>query len=272
MKFDKTENEYYYKKGRLDSLDSLLPYLSPNISVNDIKDRVQRRIEIYELHLEKIEEDLADSKRDAWEKIIKEVAEMILNDVPPGVMSFRMEYLINNMPEDISPDKERLREVFDKAMNKANKHAGCGLEQKQYEKDILKKGVGDLAEMTAGELMKKMIKYLLSDAPESLMKFMIEQWSETVNEVEESKNVDRSMYKMRIEPAAGSKINECAQDAQELADSLDKEVFFTFNGTECVCLPNGHVEKLVECFNLIRRKDILTTSIASSKGIKPKFK
>ena len=138
---------------------------------------------------------------------------------------------------------------------------------KKYEKDLAKEEVKNFAEMTAGQLMKKLIEYSQSGAPVPFMQYMMEQWMETVNEVEDSKNSINAVESIDITPRRGVDIGPLADRAQELANKLDRQVFFEHRETKCVAIPGGSSTTLIKNYTKIRKDpDSIFGPYAKSKS------
>lgn len=107
-------------------------------------------------------------------------------------------------------------------------------------------------ELTARELMKKLVDYAESGAPIPFMQYMMEEWMETINEVEKSKNKIEAIESIDITPQRWIDIGPLADEAQELANQTDKQVFFEHQDIKCVALPGGSSTTLIKNYTTLR--------------------
>lgn len=60
------------------------------------------------------------------------------------------------------------------------------------------------------------------------------------------------IFSLKIEPCAGTSIEDCSRDAQRLADQLGVCVEFDFNGVSCNARPGGqHHQLAVSAMNVM---------------------
>lgn len=122
-----------------------------------------------------------------------------------------------------------------------------------YEKELLEDDLKDFDELEPEELMKRLINHLESGVPEGLVQFMVEQWGEYIQEVEGSKNVRSRIESIDITPSRGASIEQVADEAQAIADQIDKQVFFEHREVKCVAIPGGISTTLIQNYTKLRK-------------------
>lgn len=133
-------------------------------------------------------------------------------------------------------------------------------------RDSTKKDYDNVSEMTAGELMKKLIDYAESEAPVPFIHYMMEEWLGKVQAVEESKNKMEPIESVDITPRRGVDIGPLADEAQELANKLDRQVFFEHREIKCAALPGGSSTTLIKNYTKLRKDpDSIFGGYAKSK-------
>lgn len=74
------------------------------------------------------------------------------------------------------------------------------------------------------------------------------------------------MSKLTLEVKPGTTIQQAAIDAQSVADSIKRAVFFKFNSVECRALHGGNAELLADRCLRASRAHLLVDSSPSSPG------